>query len=56
MIKEVGTLFSAIGLNLLANHYASQYMWSQCKDIVRKYAIEKEREFYNLSNDPKVKN
>ncbi len=54
MIKEIGVLVTGIGLNLGINHLGSEFMWSKCKGIVRHYALEKEKEFYELSNESKI--
>jgi hypothetical protein len=56
MLKEVSTLVGAIGTSLLFNHFGSEFMWSNSKDKVRFYALEKEQDFYNLSKTSKDKN
>lgn len=51
--KESCLITGMIGYNLGFKYYSSEFMWKKNKDIIRKYALIKEREFYELKKQSK---
>ena len=52
-LKESVLITGMIGYNFTFKYLANEYMWTKNKDIIRKYALLKEKEYYELKNQSK---
>lgn len=48
--KETGVVVGGIAENYYFEKYYNDYFWGNVKDTVRKYALRKEKEFFDLKN------
>lgn len=50
MIKEIAVVIGGIAENYYFEKSYNDYFWGNVKDTVRKYALRKEKEFFDLKN------
>ena len=50
MLKEVGLVAGGIAENYYFEKLYNDYFWDRVKSTVRKYALRKEKEFFDLKN------